>query len=262
MVQPSDADLFNFQPLTDEQVRHYEEQGYLLLGRTLTDLGLQRMCDECMDAWRTQMGQFNADTTWLENALLVHIHRHSHVVQRYYHHGPLVEVAERLVSPNIKSASSQLTFKLRGNTQTFAWHQDSNYAQLDPDNSLTTLTALDDTDVENGCLWIVPGSPSRGRIDAPYSLADKQARQEIHVEVDESQAVPMPLRAGECLVFHNWMLHKSEGNRSDRDRRVLFLRYADADAVEVYNQRKPRMGKLLRGRTAFEEVATFEANLD
>lgn len=36
------------------------------------------------------------------------------------------------------------------------------------------------------------------------------------------------------------MLHRSGGNTSQRDRRVLFLRYADADAVEVYNDRKPR----------------------
>jgi hypothetical protein len=58
------------------------------------------------------------------------------------------------------------------------------------------------------------------------------------------------------------MPHKSLGNTSDRDRRLLFLRYADADAVEVYNNRKPRLGKLVRGKTRFREVEAFEANLD
>jgi hypothetical protein len=58
------------------------------------------------------------------------------------------------------------------------------------------------------------------------------------------------------------MLHKSDGNYSaDRDRRILFLRYADADAVEVYNQRKPRLGRLVKGETKFKEVAQFEADL-
>ena len=71
----------------------------------------------------------------------------------------------------------------------------------------------------------------------------------------------MEMKAGECLVFHNWMLHKSEGNRSDRDRRVLFLRYADADAVEVYNEHKPRLGRLLRGVTKFPEIETYESSL-
>jgi hypothetical protein len=41
----------------------------------------------------------------------------------------------------------------------------------------------------------------------------------------------------------------------------LFLRYADAGAVEVYNDRKPRLGRLLRGRTRFMEVESYEAEL-
>ena len=57
------------------------------------------------------------------------------------------------------------------------------------------------------------------------------------------------------------MPHKSLGNTSDRDRRLLFLRYADADAVEVYNDRKPRLGKLIRGKTRFREVEEHEAEL-
>jgi hypothetical protein len=70
------------------------------------------------------------------------------------------------------------------------------------------------------------------------------------------------MKAGESLIFTCWTLHKSEGNRSnDRDRRILFLRYADADAVEVYNNRQPRLGRLLRGQTKFPEVAQFESQL-
>ena len=58
------------------------------------------------------------------------------------------------------------------------------------------------------------------------------------------------------------MLHKSEGNfSSDKDRRVLFLRYADADAVEVYNGRQARLGRLVRGHSAYPEVAAFEKDL-
>ena len=70
------------------------------------------------------------------------------------------------------------------------------------------------------------------------------------------------MKAGETLLFHCWTLHQSRGNFSkDRDRRILFMRYADADAVEVYNDRKPRLGKLIRGKTKFSEVATFESDL-
>ena len=36
---------------------------------------------------------------------------------------------------------------------------------------------------------------------------------------------------------------------------------ADADAVEVYNNGKPRLGRLLRGTTRYEKVLRFEADL-
>ena len=42
---------------------------------------------------------------------------------------------------------------------------------------------------------------------------------------------------------------------------MLFLRYADADAVEVYNDRCPRLGRLVRGKTRFPEVEAYEAEL-
>jgi aspartate-semialdehyde dehydrogenase len=36
----------------------------------------------------------------------------------------------------------------------------------------------------------------------------------------------------DSLVFNCWMLHESDGNYAkDRDRRILFLRYADADQI-------------------------------
>ena len=84
---------------------------------------------------------------------------------------------------------------------------------------------------------------------------------ELRTEADESKAIPMPMKAGECLFFSCWTLHKSEPNRSDRDRRILFMRYSDADAVEVYNDRTPRLGRLLRGTTRFEGVKNYEADI-
>lgn len=258
------AGHFVYRRLSAREIDQYEQQGYLHYGRALTDVGLERMRDECMQAWRAEKGEFDPNRTWLQNALLIGIHHRSAVVRDFYFRGPLVDVAEQLIGPNIKGATSQLTFKMRGNNKPFQWHQDNNYGELEPYNAISCLTALDDADVENGCLWIIPGSHRQGQIGVGEagSPEAKKAGVEIAVQADESQAVPMPLKAGECLFFHCWTLHKSEGNLSkDRDRRILFLRYADADAVEVYNDRKPRLGRLVRGTTRFPEVQAFESEL-
>ncbi len=255
---------FLYRPIQPADVEFYRHSGYFLFGRILTDEGLARMRDECMKAWRAEKGEFDPSKTWLENALLPNIHHRSDVVRRYYFSGPLVDVAEAFIGPNIKGATSQLTFKMRGNTKPFAWHQDNGYGELEPYNAISCLTALDDTDRENGCLWIIPGSHKTGQIAVGESgsAEAKKAMKEIRVEADESKAVPVPMKAGECLIFNCWTLHKSDGNFSkDRDRRILFLRYADADAVEVYNRRRPRLGRLVRGRTRFPEVEAFESDL-
>lgn len=174
-------------------------------------------------------------------------------------------MAEQLIGPNIKGATSQLTFKMRGHTKPFGWHQDNGYGELDPANALTTLAALDDTDEENGCLWLLPGSHRQGQIDVSGRLSaqSKAAGADISVSVPNAgDAIPVIMAAGDAVVFHCHTLHRSDGNFSEtRDRRILFLRYADADAVEVYNHNAPRLGRLLRGVTRFDEVRRFEAEL-
>lgn len=102
---------------------------------------------------------------------------------------------------------------------------------------------------ENGCVWLIPGPHRRGQVLRVEGVPSVD--REICAEVDESLAIPLPLRAGEAFLMHYWTLHKSGANRSDRDHRILFMRYADTDAVEVYNGHKPRLGRLLRALRGF-----------
>ena len=253
---------FNYRLLTNDELTTFREQGYLVIKNILSDTGLAQMQQECMTAWNEEKVAFDPNKSWLQNSLLVNIHHRSDTVKAYYFDGPLVEIATQLIGPNIKGATSQLTFKMAGNTKPFGWHQDNGYGELEPYTALTTLTALDDTDRGNGCLWLIPGSHKGGQIQVEQTAEQKKNKSEIIVNADDSLAVPMEMKAGDALIFNCWMLHKSDGNYSkDRDRRILFLRYADADAVEVYNDRKPRLGRLVRGTTNFDEVKQFEKDL-
>ena len=92
-----------------------------------------------------------------------------------------MDIAQQLISPNIKAATSQLTFKMRGNTKPFAWHQDNGYGELEPYSTLTTLTALDDADTDNGCLWLVPASHKQGQIAVERTFEDKQNSEAIEL---------------------------------------------------------------------------------
>jgi len=254
--------LFNYKILSAEELTFFSENGYLIIKSILKPEGLAQMQQECMEAWSKEKESFDPNKSWLQNSLLVNIHHQAATVKEYYFNGPLVEIASEIIGPNVKGATSQLTFKMKGNTKPFGWHQDNGYGELEPYNALTTLTALDDTDRGNGCLWLIPGSHKNGQIRVEQNETQKKSGSEIIVEADDSLAVPMEMQAGDVLIFNCWMLHKSDGNISgNRDRRILFLRYADADAIEVYNGGKPRLGKLVKGKTKFNEVEEFEANL-
>lgn len=254
--------FFNEKRLSESDIQSFKENGYLILRSVLTPDGLAQMQHEAMEAWSKEKESFDPNKSWLQNSLLVNIHHQAPTVKAYYFNGPLVNVASQLIGPNIKGATSQLTFKMRGNTKPFGWHQDNGYGELEPYNALTTLTALDDTDRGNGCLWLIPESHKKGQIRVEQNEEEKKKGSEIIVDADDSLAIPMEMKAGDALIFNCWMLHKSDGNYStDRDRRILFLRYADADAVEVYNGGKPRLGRLVKGKTKFPEVAAFEAEL-
>jgi hypothetical protein len=255
-------EMFNYRKLTDEELKTFKEEGFLIIKGIVKQEGLNQMREECMKAWAKEKEAFDPNKSWLQNSLLVNIHHRASAVRDYYFDGPLVDVATQIIGPNVKGATSQLTFKMKGNTKPFGWHQDNGYGELEPYNALTTLTALDDTDRGNGCLWLIPGSHKQGQIRVKQSEEQKKSQSEIVVEADDNQAVPMEMKAGDALIFNCWMLHKSDGNySSDRDRRILFLRYADADAIEVYNNRQPRLGRLVRGNTQFDEVKAFEADI-
>lgn len=185
------------------------------------------------------------------------------MTRRFYFHGPLVDVAAELVAPNLQGAASVLSFKMRGNTKTYGWHQDNGYGELSPDTALSVLMALDDVDEENGCLWMLPGSHKAGIIEAGRAnLANKMSLSDNDLTMDEAAAVPIHMKAGDCIFVHGYTVHKSNGNFSDRDRRLLFVRYAEADSVEIYNDRKPRLGKLLRGQAKNPELTRYEHDLD
>ena len=81
-------------------------------------------------AWNAEKQAFDASRTWLENSLLINIHHRASIVRDYYFARPLVGVAEQIIGPNIKGATSQLTFKMKGNTRPFPWHQDNGYGEL------------------------------------------------------------------------------------------------------------------------------------
>jgi non-heme Fe2+,alpha-ketoglutarate-dependent halogenase len=110
-----------------------------------------------------------------------------------------------------------------------AWHQDVTYWGLEPPHSVTAWYAVDDSDAENGCMRVIPGTHrdgirEHGKADRPGNLLS--INQEVPVSPEEeARAVDLVLRAGEISLHHGMLIHGSNPNRSTRRRCGLTVRY-------------------------------------
>eukprot|EP00116_Pleurobrachia_bachei_P002079 sb/3462341/ len=116
------------------------------------------------------------------------------------------------------------------------WHQDYGYwynnGLLTPD-CLSVFIPLDRCTKENGCLQIIAGSHHCGRIEhtmvAGQTGADKTRVDAIISDPVRFSHHHVEMSPGDALFFHGNLLHMSEQNDSEMERRALILAYNRAD---------------------------------
>ena len=145
-----------------------------------------------------------------------------------------VEVLTTVIGPNVKLVQSMLFIKSEGKPGQ-AWHQDEYFIPT-RDRSLRAIwIALDDATVENGCLWVIPGSHRPGVLYPDREHGD--ARFDCTVEsygfsYDEADALPVEVPAGAAVVFDGYLLHQSLPNTGRHGmRRALVNHYMSAESL-------------------------------
>ncbi|WP_416897356.1 MAG: phytanoyl-CoA dioxygenase family protein [Minwuia sp.] len=141
----------------------------------------------------------------------------------------VLDAVEAAIGPNILCWITNFFIKEPKDGNYVSWHQDATYWGLEPhDQVLTAWLALSDAPVESGAMKFLAGSHREGlhaHEDTFHQNNLLSRGQEIQVEVDESLATDIPLRAGEFSLHHVLMTHGSHPNTTD-DRRIgLAIRY-------------------------------------
>lgn len=141
----------------------------------------------------------------------------------------ILDRLEALMGPDIMVLSTHFFCKYPGKTENFvAWHQDLTYWGLDPPYALTAWYAIDDADVENGCMRVIPGTHRQGIVAHGKSARPGNLlsiNQEVESRVEENRAVDLTLPAGQISIHHGHLIHGSNPNRSTRRRCGLTIRY-------------------------------------
>ncbi|MFT5089346.1 MAG: ectoine hydroxylase-related dioxygenase (phytanoyl-CoA dioxygenase family) [Candidatus Latescibacterota bacterium] len=118
-----------------------------------------------------------------------------------------------------------------------AWHQDVTYWGLEPAEAHTAWIAIDDADIENGCMQAILSSHKDGI--AAHDKSDKEGNllsinQAIPDElVDTSKVVNLALKAGQISIHDGQLYHASNPNISNRRRCGLTVRFIAPHVKQV-----------------------------
>ena len=226
--------------LSADQLQHYREHGYVH--------GIDLLSDEQVAALRDALARMTeADYPHAEHLSgtrggqtpVVHF-QGAWLVEPVYHDlvfNPRVArpAARLLDAPQVRFLHDQVFYKPARHGGVVAWHQDYSYwTRTTPPGHLTCFIALDDTDLDNGCLHMIPGSHKWELLKQSTLIGDESDMDAIKDQLTPEQLeafapAPIELKAGQGS-FHDCMtVHGSYPNRSDRPRRGIVLNYMKPD---------------------------------
>lgn len=143
-----------------------------------------------------------------------------------------LDMCRALIGPDADLYYNQAATKMPELGRIFKWHQDSGYTETEPLAYLTCWTAITDSNLENGCIWVIPGSHKWGvlpHVNEDEDSANYGAR--VAQFDDESGAIPVEMKAGQVACFSSLTLHRSGPNTSDTLRRGYVPQYHTPDVV-------------------------------
>lgn len=231
-------------PLGEDAARFFDENGFLVVEDALTAEEVQALRDDAAAICRGRRGPVGglseddpslSDDEVMARTLCIHFpHKISPLMRESLAHPGMVEALTTVIGPNVKCMQSMLFIKSSGKPGQ-AWHQDEFYIPT-RDRSLTGgWIALDDATVENGCLWVIPGSHRPGILWEMFEHDDRRfdcSAESRGWTWTNDDAVPVEVKAGSIVFFNGYLLHRSLPNMASAGfRRCLVNHYMSAESL-------------------------------
>lgn len=207
--------------ISKKQIEQFHELGYFVTEPMWPVDQLDAVVEEFHRLHREEMARAETDGRdgkQKENLrlrpFLGGVHKQSPVLERFVKSPIYLEACANFVGPDADLYFNQLVYKPPEKGRYFGWHQDSGYVVTEPLAYITCWTAITRSFLENGCIWVIPGSHKTGLQQHVWSV-------ELHehqVKVDESKAIPVPMERGQVAIFSSLTLHKSGPNISSQPR--------------------------------------------
>ncbi len=240
-IQGNNKDLLT---MSEDQVAQYFEYGFTILENALNTVEIEALREDALKLCRWEYGPINNDTPPLSEEsdadllarhLCIHFpHKLSSLMYETLLHDAIRNALQHVIGANVKCMQSMLFIKA-SSMPGQAWHQDEIYIPT-RDRSLTgAWIALDDARIDNGCLWVIPGSHKHGILWPQKQQQDVRfdcAAESYGFPYTDKDEIPVEVDAGSVLIFNGYLLHRSLPNtRKEGYRRVLVNHYMSAESL-------------------------------
>jgi Phytanoyl-CoA dioxygenase (PhyH) len=230
--------------LTEDQVAAYQRDGYLAPVAVMSEAEARALRARLETIEAGMGGPLRGDLRHKAHLLFPFL-------AELIRHPGILDAIEDVLGPDILCWNTNFFIKEAETPSFVSWHQDSTYWGLSSPDVCTAWVALTSSNEANGAMAVIPKShtqdqiPHRDTFDRHNLLTRGQ---EIAVEVDEREAVPLLLRPGEMSLHHVRLVHGSPPNPSS-DRRIGFaIRYIP---TSIYQLEGRDSASLVRGTDRF-----------
>jgi ectoine hydroxylase-related dioxygenase (phytanoyl-CoA dioxygenase family) len=222
-------------------------QGYCVVDGLFAEEILQEI-EIFFEEFKTFGGKvFNGDSLYAEvdptqrQVRAMNPHRYSPQVMNWLTHPPVAEILQLLFDRPPLGAQTMYYYKPPG-AKGQGMHQDDFYLLTRPTNCLAAWTPIDDATVENGCLYVVPGSQESGILCPEKEAAHWMNYGDSHITrfPRETKPIPVEVKRGQTMFFGGQLIHGSGPNRTkDRFRRTFIGHYIDEATESVSHYYHP-----------------------
>lgn len=217
--------------LSRAQIQHYNDKGYIAPIDVFDEeeiAEIRSYFDHLLPAALAAGWDSYELTNW---------HKHCRGVWDIVTRPQILDLVQDLLGETIILRHSHFFAKLPGDGKRVSWHQDASYWPLSPSKVVTVWLAIDDVDLDNAAMQVIPGSHLNAQV--PFAESTREENNVLNQTVHDPEAhgeapVALVLKAGQVSLHSDWVLHGSEVNSSSRRRCGLAMRYLSSD-VRAFN---------------------------
>jgi ectoine hydroxylase len=218
--------------LTEQQIRHFHDEGYLFLPDTFTAEECAFLRNEAAGIYRHERPEVWREKSGAPRTAFA-AHLYNEAFGLLARHPRMINPVEQLLGEQVYMHQFKINAKASFTGDVWQWHQDyGTWARDDgmPEpRAMNIAVFLDEVMPINGPLMLVPRSHTSGVLRAEHDTSTTSYplwtldEETVTKLVDQGGIVAPTGKPGGLLMFHGNLVHGSAGNITPYPRKIVYL---------------------------------------